>query len=142
MQRGRVKWFNDAKGYGFIVLESEPDGPDVFVHYSAVQAAGFRTLSQGDLVELEVQETPKGLQALKVVRATRDVAGEPRTVPPGDSKPAELRQQPIQAAKGDRRRSRRRRSGAVSVARRAEGYTATPPRASEIGPADDTEWWR
>jgi len=60
-----VKWFNDAKGYGFI---SRTDGPDVFVHYSAIQGDGFRTLSEGQQVEFDVVDGPKGKQAANVVR--------------------------------------------------------------------------
>ncbi|MGH7360464.1 MAG: cold shock domain-containing protein [Candidatus Methylomirabilales bacterium] len=62
---GTVKWFNDAKGYGFI---SRSDGPDVFVHYSAVQGDGFKTLSEGQQVEFDVVDGPKGKQAANVVR--------------------------------------------------------------------------
>ncbi|HET9947786.1 MAG TPA: cold shock domain-containing protein [Longimicrobiales bacterium] len=64
--RGTVKWFNDSKGYGFI---QQPGGDDVFVHFSAIQAEGFRTLSEGDEVEFEVRESEKGRQAVNVVRA-------------------------------------------------------------------------
>jgi CspA family cold shock protein len=63
MASGLVKWFNDAKGYGFITQE---DGQDVFVHYSAIQASGFRSLAEGDRVEFEVTRGPKGLQASNV----------------------------------------------------------------------------
>ena len=63
MAQGLVKWFNDAKGYGFITQE---DGQDVFVHYSAVQGSGFRSLAEGDRVEFEVTRGPKGLQAANV----------------------------------------------------------------------------
>jgi len=63
MAQGLVKWFNDAKGYGFITQE---DGQDVFVHFSAVQASGFRSLAEGDRVEFEVTRGPKGLQASNV----------------------------------------------------------------------------
>ena len=63
---GRVKWFNDAKGFGFIEREG---GPDVFVHYSAIQADGFRSLKENDQVEFEVREGPKGLQAANVTKA-------------------------------------------------------------------------
>jgi CspA family cold shock protein len=63
MAQGLVKWFNDAKGYGFITQE---DGQDVFVHYSAIQATGFRSLAEGDKVEFEVTRGPKGLQASNV----------------------------------------------------------------------------
>jgi cold shock protein len=63
--QGHVKWFNDAKGYGFIARES---GPDVFVHYSAIVGDGFRSLSEGQAVQFEITEGPKGLQATNVVK--------------------------------------------------------------------------
>jgi len=66
MAQGVVKWFNDAKGYGFITQE---DGQDVFVHYSAIQGSGFRSLAEGDRVEFEVTKGPKGLQAANVKKA-------------------------------------------------------------------------
>ena len=66
MARGKVKWFNDAKGYGFI--QQEGAGPDVFVHFSAIQADGFKTLAEGQEVEFEVQTGDKGLHATKVLR--------------------------------------------------------------------------
>jgi cold shock protein len=62
---GTVKWFSREKGYGFI---RQADGPDVFVHYSAIQAKGFRTLEEGEQVEFEIIEEPKGLRAQNVVR--------------------------------------------------------------------------
>ena len=65
--QGKVKWFNAEKGYGFIERE---DGPDVFVHYNAIQTEGFRTLNQGDLVEFDIVEGPKGLQAANVARVS------------------------------------------------------------------------
>jgi len=65
MAQGNVKWFNDAKGYGFI---SQEDGEDVFVHFSAIQAQGFKSLAEGDKVEFEVTRGPKGLQAANVKR--------------------------------------------------------------------------
>ena len=61
---GTVKWFNDAKGYGFITTER---GEDVFVHFSAIQAKGFRTLAEGAQVEFDLIEGPKGLQAANVM---------------------------------------------------------------------------
>jgi CspA family cold shock protein len=64
-ERGTVKWFNATKGYGFIQREQ---GGDVFVHYSAIQSDGYRSLNQGDVVEFEVQDGPKGLQAANVTR--------------------------------------------------------------------------
>ncbi len=63
LAQGHVKWFNDAKGYGFIARE---DGPDVFVHYSAIAGEGFRSLSEGQAVQFEITEGPKGLQATNV----------------------------------------------------------------------------
>lgn len=62
---GTVKWFNDAKGYGFI---SRSDGKDVFVHYSSISGEGFRTLNQGQSVEYEEAQGPKGLFAAKVTK--------------------------------------------------------------------------
>lgn len=63
MATGTVKWFNNAKGFGFIERE---EGPDVFVHYSAIQATGYRSLEDGQRVEFEIVEGPKGLQANNV----------------------------------------------------------------------------
>jgi CspA family cold shock protein len=60
---GKVKWFNDAKGFGFITTES---GEDVFVHFSAIQAQGFRSLPEGADVEFDLTQGPKGLQAANV----------------------------------------------------------------------------
>lgn len=68
--KGKVKWFNNAKGYGFIGRE---DGPDVFVHYSAIQLDGYKTLKEGDEVEFDIVEGQKGPQADAVVRF-RDTA--------------------------------------------------------------------
>ena len=63
MEKGTVKWFNDAKGFGFIKREQ---GPDVFVHHTAIQAEGFRSLAEGDQVEFEVTQGQKGPQASNV----------------------------------------------------------------------------
>ena len=65
MPLGTVKWFNAEKGYGFISQES---GPDVFVHFSAIEGGGYRNLEENEQVEFEVSETPKGLQAANVKR--------------------------------------------------------------------------
>ena len=65
MVKGKVKWFNDAKGYGFITPEN---GKDVFVHHSAIQGDGFKTLREGQDVEFEITNGPKGEQATNVVK--------------------------------------------------------------------------
>ncbi len=67
MNNGKVKWFNETKGFGFIVPEE--GGDDVFVHYSAIQGDGFRTLTEGQAVTYEVEQGPKGLQAAQVTPA-------------------------------------------------------------------------
>jgi CspA family cold shock protein len=66
MAKGTVKWFNDAKGFGF--LRTEETDQDVFVHHTAIVAEGFRTLNQGETVEFEMIESPKGYKAEKVFR--------------------------------------------------------------------------
>jgi len=65
MARGKVKWFNDQKGFGFIELEG---GDDVFVHYSSIAGDGFKTLAEGDEVEFELTQGPKGAKAENVTR--------------------------------------------------------------------------
>jgi cold shock protein len=68
MATGKVKWFNDQKGFGFI----QPDngGKDIFVHHSVIEGQGFRTLQDGEAVEYDAEEGPKGSKALKVRRAS------------------------------------------------------------------------
>jgi CspA family cold shock protein len=65
MQNGTVKWFNDSKGFGFI---SQENGDDVFVHHTAIQSDGFKSLSEGEKVEFEVEEGQKGSKASNVVK--------------------------------------------------------------------------
>ena len=65
--KGTVKWFNNAKGYGFIGRE---DGADVFVHYSAIASEGYKSLQEGDQVEFEIIQGPKGPQASNVTKAS------------------------------------------------------------------------
>jgi len=65
MPRGTVKWFNNSKGYGFIAQEN---GEDVFVHYSAIQGDGYKSIEEGQAVEFEITQGPKGAQATNVVK--------------------------------------------------------------------------
>jgi CspA family cold shock protein len=65
MEKGKVKWFNEAKGYGFIMRET---GEDVFVHFKAIAGEGFKTLKEGEEVQFDVEQGPKGLQAKNVTR--------------------------------------------------------------------------
>jgi CspA family cold shock protein len=66
MQNGTVKWFNETKGFGFITAD---DGTEVFVHYSAIQNEGFKTLAEGDPVSFEIENGPKGPRAVNVSKA-------------------------------------------------------------------------
>lgn len=67
MEKGTVKWFNNAKGYGFIKRES---GEDLFVHFKSIVGEGYRTLKEGETVQFEVEQGAKGLQAVKVTRTS------------------------------------------------------------------------
>jgi CspA family cold shock protein len=72
--QGQVKWFNNQKGYGFIVFEEQES--DVFVHHSAIQMEGYRTLREGDVVHFELTDGPKGLQAINVAPARAKAEAE------------------------------------------------------------------
>lgn len=75
MATGKVKWFSDAKGYGFIQTEEDQGvGKDIFVHYSEVVRDGFKTLAQGQVVEFELADTPKGLQARNVAVVNQTIS--------------------------------------------------------------------
>ncbi len=72
-EEGSVKWFSDQKGYGFIL---HGDSPDIFVHHSAIQMEGFRTLKEGEAVIYDLMESPKGLQAVNVSRKSADAGAD------------------------------------------------------------------
>ena len=74
MAKGTVKWFNDQKGYGFVTPEGAEAGKDVFVHYSAIGGDGFKTLREGEAVEFEITQGPKGEQATNVIRTAEATA--------------------------------------------------------------------
>ena len=87
-ERGTVKWFNDAKGFGFINHKS---GKDVFVHYSVIQSEGFKTLKDGELVDYELSDGPKGFNAAKVFRLIQPSAEAASEAPaPGLSNQIEV----------------------------------------------------
>ncbi len=70
MTTGSVKWFNNAKGYGFVKLDGDEQDEDVFVHFSAIDMDGYKTLKEGQKVEFEINQGPKGLHAAHVNRLT------------------------------------------------------------------------
>jgi CspA family cold shock protein len=72
---GKVKWFNENKGYGFILQEG--GGRDIFVHYSEIQEDGYRTLAEGETVQFELMESPKGPQAKQVIRNNKAAVTPP-----------------------------------------------------------------
>src|SRR5262249_19769715 len=104
MAHGTVKWFNDAKGFGFITQEG---GEDVFVHFSAIQAQGFKSLAEGDRVEFEVTRGPKGLQPATLRRADRSAkecgGGRGGAAPPGKERPRRGRRRVLLFPRASRR---------------------------------------
>ncbi|WP_022962586.1 cold shock domain-containing protein CspD [Halopseudomonas pelagia] len=75
MQNGKVKWFNNAKGYGFVVAEGRDE--DLFAHYSAIQMDGYRTLKAGQAVKFDIIQGPKGLHAVNIQSADQTAAAQP-----------------------------------------------------------------
>ena len=104
---GTVKWFSQEKGFGFIQRDG---GPDVFVHFSSIQDRGFRTLEQGEAVEFDVIEEPKGLKAANVIRLNPPLAAAP---------PAAA---PRAAAGGYRDEPERSRGGRRDAGKRGRGW--------------------
>jgi len=84
--KGTIKWFSPSKGYGFIGRE---DGEDVFVHFSAIQMEGYKSLKQGQVVEFSVEEGPKGLQAAEVTAESHPTESHPTESHPAESNPVE-----------------------------------------------------
>ena len=86
MMKGTVKWFNESKGFGFITKE---DGEDIFVHHTSITGNGFKSLSEGQAVEFDVEKTPKRLRATNVVKLRantgRAAFGRPFLLPPAGS---------------------------------------------------------
>ena len=107
LTKGRVKWFSNVKGYGFIQMEE--GGPDVFVHYSAIDGQGFKVLYEGEEVEFDVIDEPKGPKAASVVRL--NPPAEPPRRGGGGGAPRQPDRWRHRQADRDRGRRRRRRGG-------------------------------
>jgi CspA family cold shock protein len=93
MATGRVKWFSNQKGYGFLTTDA---GEDVFVHYSAIEGGGFKTLREDEEVEFEIVEGPKGYQAQSVVKLQGDELQGSREMSSREMNPREMRSKPQQ----------------------------------------------
>jgi CspA family cold shock protein len=94
MASGKVKWFNNAKGYGFILPET--GGEDLFVHYSSIQMDGYRTLKAGQSVEFDMQEGPKGYHAVNIRSAEEQTELAPADEPVDAERPAPQPEEPTE----------------------------------------------